>query len=85
MTPVFTAAGACPLGAANLVTGIGIQLSGPWRAGAIPVMLGLLLLRAWRNRRRRRRTGTAGPGARSLALPDALARRLADRTIPLPA
>lgn len=97
MTPVSMAAGACLLvigvivrsdgllGAANLVTGISLQVSGPWWGGAIPATLGFLLLCVWRNRRRRRRNGKAAPGARSQALLDALARRVADRTIPLPA
>lgn len=97
MTSLSMAIGACLLviwglvrsdgllGAASVVIGIGIQLSSPWWGGAIPAVLGLLLLLAWWNSRWRRRHGMAGLGARSRELRDALARRMAERTIPLPA
>jgi hypothetical protein len=92
--PVFLAAGLAllaasiaggsdgMLSAANLMTGTGVAFSGPAWGGAIPVTLGLLLL-AWHNRRGRGRRGLAWLGAKSKALLDALAQRLAKRTIPV--
>lgn len=68
------------LGAANLVMGISIQLSGPAWGGAISTTLGLLLLWTWWNRRRRRRRRIAALGSKSRTL----ARRMAERTIPVP-
>ncbi len=73
------------LGAANLVIGISIQLSGPAWGGAISTTLGLLLLWTWWNRRRRQQRGTASLGAKSRALRETLARRMAERAIPAPA
>jgi hypothetical protein len=72
------------LGAANLVIGISIQLSGPAWGGSISTTLGLLLLWTWWNRRRRRRCGIAALGAKSRTLRETLARRMAERTIPVP-
>ena len=72
------------LGAANLVIGISIQLSGPAWGGSISTTLGLLLLWTWWNRRRRRRRGIAALGAKSRTLRETLARRMAERTIPVP-
>ena len=71
------------LGVANLVIGIGIQLSGPAWGGIINTTLGLLLLHAWWNRRHRRRCGTPALGAKFRALRDALARRMQERAIPV--
>ena len=53
------------IGTANLVIGIGIQLSGPVWGGIINTTLGLLLLYAWWNRRHRRHRRTSAL-ARSL-------------------
>jgi len=72
------------LGAANLVIGISIQLSGPAWGGSISTTLGLLLLWTWWNRRRRRRCGIAALGAKSRTPRETLARRMAERTIPVP-
>lgn len=72
------------LGAANLMAGTGIALSGPAWGGAIPVTLGLLLF-AWHNHRRGGRRGLPLMGAKSKALLDALAQRIAKRTVPVPA
>ena len=97
MTLVFMAMGACLLmiwalvgsdgllGVASAVIGIGIQLDSPWWGGAIPTTLGLLLLWVCWNRPRRRRRGMAELGAKSRELRDALARRMEERTITLPA
>lgn len=72
------------LGAANLVIGISIQLSGPAWGGSISTTLGLLLLWTWWNRRRRRRCGIAALGAKLRTPRETLARRMAERTIPVP-
>jgi membrane protein implicated in regulation of membrane protease activity len=71
------------IGAANLVIGIGIQLSGPAWGGTINTTLGLLLLYAWWNRRNRRHRGTSALGAKSRALREALAKRLQERSVPV--
>jgi hypothetical protein len=72
------------LGAANLVIGISVQLSGPAWGGSISITLGLLLLWTWWNRQRRRRREIAALGAKSRTLRETLARRMAERTIPVP-
>ena len=72
------------LGAANLVIGISIQLSGPAWGGSISTTLGLLLLWTCWNRRRRQRRGIAALGAKTRTLRETLARRMAERTIPVP-
>lgn len=71
------------IGTANLVIGIGIQLSGPVWGGIINTTLGLLLLYAWWNRRHRRHRGTSALGAKSRALREALAKRLQERSVPV--
>lgn len=69
----------------SIVVGADLERSGPL-AGSINITLGILLLLTLRNRRRRRRhKGTAATGAKSRALRDALARRVRNHAIPVPA
>jgi hypothetical protein len=72
------------LAVTNLVIGVQVDLSGP-PGGIISITLGLLLLASWNRRRRRKGQGAAGPGAKSRALRDALARRMRDQAIPVQA
>jgi hypothetical protein len=72
------------LAVTSVVVGVQIERAGP-PAGVINITLGLLLLLVLWNRRRRDRERPAAAGAKSRALRDALARRMRDRAIPVPA
>lgn len=73
------------LAVTSVVVGVQIERAGP-PAGVINVTLGLLLLRVlWNRRQRRNRARPATAGAKSRALRDALARRMRDHAIPVPA
>lgn len=68
-----------------LVTGVQIERAGP-PAGVINITLGvLLLLASWNRRRRRKRGQPAAVGAKARAARDALVRHMRDRAVPLPA
>jgi hypothetical protein len=68
-----------------LVAGVWLECSAP-PAGVINITLAfLLLLVLWRRRRRRRHGEPAAAGAKSRALRDALARRMRDLSVPVPA
>ena len=66
-----------------LVIGVQIESVGP-PAGVINITLGVLLLLASWNRRRRRGK-PAAVGAKARAARDALVRHMRDRAVPLPA
>jgi hypothetical protein len=69
----------------NVVVGVQVERVGP-PAGVINITLGLLLLLVlWNRRQRRNRERPATAGAKSGALRDALARRMRDLAIPVPA
>ena len=67
-----------------LVIGVQIERAGP-PAGVINITLGVLLLLASWNRRRRGRGKPAAVGAKARAARDALFRHMRDRAVPLPA
>lgn len=69
----------------SVVVGVQIERAGP-PAGVINITLGLLvLLVLWNRRQRRNRKRPAAVGAKSRALRDALAKRMRDHAVPLPA
>jgi hypothetical protein len=73
------------LAATSVVVGVQIERAGP-PAAVINITLGLLLLLVlWNRRQRRNRQRPATAGAKSGALRDALARRMQDLAIPVPA
>jgi hypothetical protein len=67
-----------------LVIGVQVECAGP-PAGVIDITLGVLLLLALWNRRRRRRGRPAAVGAKARAARDALVRPRRARAPPLPA
>jgi len=69
----------------SVVVGVQIERAGP-PAGVINITLGLLvLLVLWNRRQRRNRKRPTAVGAKSRALRDALAKRMRDHAVPLPA
>jgi hypothetical protein len=73
------------LGAGNLLIGASAAVSGAPQGGAIPLVLGVLLLWMWWNRRGGKKRAREALGEKSRALRDALVRVMRERAVPVPA